>query len=167
MGSAATAVAIFPAAIAPDQLHVFGRCSRTGTRDIDVTTHSQDGQAGPFKPHEPAQLLAKLAPIKRDVATGMSSMAIRHRLTVQALQLRTFVDQLGAAERLGEAAQVIHAAIVARDMAAAVAACAGFEQIVTGAPSRIQPLSTRASSSASMFPWGPSQSLTVRPPMRQ
>lgn len=96
-----------------------------------MTTHSQDGEAGPFKPHEPAQLLAKLAPIKRDVATGMSSMAIRHRLT---LQLRTFVDQLGAAELLGATAQAIHAAIGARDMAAATAACAEFERIVTGAP---------------------------------
>jgi len=134
MGSAATVVAIFPAAIAPDQVHAFGRYSRTGTRDIDVTTHSQDGQAGPFKPHDAAQLLAKLAPIKRDVATGMSSMAIRHRLTVQALQLRTVVDQLGAAERLGGTAQAIHAAIGARDMAAAIAACAEFERIVTGAP---------------------------------
>jgi len=99
-----------------------------------VTTHSQDGQAAPFKPHDAAQLLAKLAPIKRDVATGMSSMAIRHRLTVQALQLRTFVDQLGAAERLGAIAQAIHAAIGARDMAAAIAACAEFERIVAGAP---------------------------------
>jgi DNA-binding XRE family transcriptional regulator len=134
MGSAGAAEAIVPAAIAPDQVHSFGRCSRTGTRDIDVTTHSQDGEAGPFKPHDAAQLLAKLAAIRRDVATGMSSMAIRHRLTVQALQLRTFVDQLGAAERLGETAQAIYAAIVARDMTAAVAACAGFERIVTGAP---------------------------------
>lgn len=99
-----------------------------------MTTHSQDGEAGPFKLHEPAQLLAKLAPIKRDVATGMSSMAIRHRLTVQALQLRTFVDQLGAAEQLGETAQAIHAAIGARDIAASIAACAEFERIVTGAP---------------------------------
>ena len=99
-----------------------------------MTTHSQDGQPGPFKPHHAAQLLAKLAPIKRDVATGMSSMAIRHRLTVQALQLRTFVDQLGAAERLDATAQAIHAAIGARDMAAAVAACAEFERIVAGAP---------------------------------
>ena len=99
-----------------------------------MTTHNQDGQAGPFKPHDTAQLLSKLAPIRRDVATGMSSMAIRHRLTVQALQLRTFVDQLGAANRLGGTAQVIHAAIGARDMAAAIAACAGFERIVAGAP---------------------------------
>ncbi len=99
-----------------------------------MTTHSQDGQPGPFKPHESAQLLAKLAPIKRDVATGMSSMAIRHRLTVQALQLRTFVDQLGAGERLGVTAQAIHAAIDARDMAAGIAACAGFERIVAGVP---------------------------------
>jgi len=134
MGSAGTVAAIFPAAIAPDQVHGFGRCSRTGTRDIDVTTHSQDGQAGPFKPHDAAQLLSKLAPIKRDVATGMSSMAIRHRLTVQALQLRTFVDHLGAAERLGGTAQAIHAAIGARDMATAIAACAEFERIVAGAP---------------------------------
>jgi len=99
-----------------------------------VTTHSRDGEAGPFKPHDAAQLLAKLAAIRRDVATGMASMAIRHRLTVQALQLRTFVDQLGAVERLGETAQAIHAAIGARDMAAAIAACAEFEGIVTGAP---------------------------------
>jgi len=134
MGSAATAVAIVPVAIAPDQLYEFGRCSRTGTRDIDVTTHSQNGGAGPFKPHHAAQLLAKLAPIKRDVATGMSSMAIRHRLTVQTLQLRTFIDQLGAAERLGVTAQAIHAAIGARDMAAGIAACAEFERIVAGAP---------------------------------
>lgn len=99
-----------------------------------MTTHGQDGQAGPFKPHDAAQLLAKLAAIRRDVATGMASMAIRHRLTVQALQLRTFVEQLGAAERLGEIAQAIHAAISARDMAAAVAACTEFERIVAGAP---------------------------------
>lgn len=99
-----------------------------------MTTHSQDGGAGPFKPHDAAQLLAKLAAIRRDVATGMSGIAIRHRLTVQALQLRTFVDQLGAAERLGETAQAIQAAIGARDMAAAIAACAEFERIVAGAP---------------------------------
>ncbi len=99
-----------------------------------MTTHSQDGQAGPFKPHDAAQLLSKLAPIKRDVATGMSSMAIRHRLTVQSLQLRTFIDQLGAAEQLAATAQAIHAAIGARDMVAAVAACAEFERIVAGAP---------------------------------
>jgi y4mF family transcriptional regulator len=134
MGSTATTVAIVPAAIAPDQVHEFGRCSRTGTRGIDVTTHSQDGGAGPFKPHDAAQLLGKLAAIRRDVATGMSSIAIRHRLTVQALQLRTFVDQLGAAERLGGTAQAIHAAIGVRDMAAAIAACAEFERIVAGVP---------------------------------
>ncbi len=99
-----------------------------------MTTHSQDGGAGPFKPHEGVQLLAKLAPIKRDVAIGMSSMAIRHRLTVQSLQLRTFVDQLGAAERLAATAQAIHAAIGARDMAAGIAACTEFERIVAGVP---------------------------------
>ncbi len=99
-----------------------------------MTTHSQDGQAGPFKPHDAAQLLSKLAPIRRDVATGMSSMAIRHRLTVQALQLRTFVDQLGAAEQLAATAQAIHAAIGARDMAAGIAACTEFERIVAGVP---------------------------------
>jgi DNA-binding XRE family transcriptional regulator len=134
MGSAATAAEFFHAAIAPDQVHSFGRCSRSGTRDIDMTTHSQDGDAGPFKPHDAAQLLAKLAAIRRDVATGMSSMAIRHRLTVQTLQLRTFIDQLGAAERLAATAQAIHAAIGARDMAAAIVACAAFERIVAGAP---------------------------------
>lgn len=99
-----------------------------------MTTHSQDGEASPFKPHDAAQLLGKLALIKRDVATGMVSMAMRHRLTVHCLQLRTFVGQLGAAELLEETVRAIHAAIVARDVEAATAACAEFERIIAGVP---------------------------------
>lgn len=102
-----------------------------------IVTNNQRaaGEARPMKPHDVAQLLAKLGPIKRDVATGMSSIAMRHRLNVQSIQLAALVVELGAVEQLGDAAEAIRAAIAAHHRDDAVAACAAFELAAEGKPS--------------------------------
>lgn len=91
-------------------------------------------QARALTPQEVAQLLARLAPIKRDTATAMSSMATRHRLNVQAIQLAQLVTELGATELLGGHAAAIRAAIAAHSRDDAVAACAAFERAAEGTP---------------------------------
>lgn len=98
-----------------------------------MTNQSQAaGEARPLKPHEVAGLLAKLAPIKRDSAAGTGSIAMRHRLTVYAIQLKAAVSDLQADELLGAAAEAIRAGIAAHQLEAVAAACVTFELAIEG-----------------------------------
>lgn len=93
-----------------------------------MTNQSQAaGETRPLKAHEVAQLFTKLAPIKRDSMAGTGSIAMRHRLTVYAIQLQAMVTELRADELLGAAAQAIRAGIEAHQLEAVAAACIAFE----------------------------------------
>lgn len=90
-----------------------------------------------IKPLDQVQLLSKARALAAALNNAGKSTAARHKLKVEAMQLGQLVDQLHAAEIVGDHARAISATISARAWEAALQAVAAFENAVQGVPSEI------------------------------